>query len=340
MDTGNNNARLMLFLIDWLKDRSAVSPYRQELIALDWRSPFEFYGYLVRVLEKLANEKAAIKGGYSEDEKSWLYYIISLIRLKQGDLADSEMLLRKAVLASNNESWPYFLSISKLEQVQRKRLASLRKKAKRVEYQAGIKRFSQTIKKDHTIKKERLEKLAPLIAKLKLNSITPGDKREILEEIMEIVKVNEAVLVGLAYYSAMNEEWDLALKYARAFLEVEGRENAGRLSIGLLEPCILNHMGRKDEAIQRLKVFSGQTKNQWYRYIARCLLGEETEQSIVQRAGESPEYLITAHCALGFWAEGSGENKKALKHYKEALGSYMDDWLEYEFTLERIKKLK
>ena len=46
------------------------------------------------------------------------------------------------------------------------------------------------------------------------------------------------------------------------------------------------------------------------------------------------------HCALGFWAEGAGENKKALKHYKEALGSYMDDWLEYEFTMERIKKLK
>ncbi|MBT8357322.1 MAG: trypsin-like peptidase domain-containing protein, partial [Deltaproteobacteria bacterium] len=340
MDTENNNARLMLFLIDWIKGRSTVSPYRSGLIALDWRSPFEFYGYLAKVLEKLIDEGSAIRGGYSEDEKSWLYYIISLIRIKQGGLADSERLLQKAVLASNNESWPYFLSISKLEQVQRKRLASLRKKAKRVEYQAGIKRFSQTIKKDHAIKKERLEKLAPLIAKLKLNSITPGDKQEILEEIMEIVKINEAVLVGLAYYSAMNEEWDLALKYARAFLEVEGRENVGRLSIGLLEPCILNKIGRTDEAIERLKVFSGQIKNQWYRHITRCLLGEETEQSIVQRAGESPEYLIAAHFTLGFWAEGSGENKKALKHYKEALGSYMDDWLEYEFTIERIKKLK
>lgn len=340
IDTGNNNARLMLFLIDWLKGRSAVSPYRQELIDLDWRSPFEFYGYLVQVLERLVNEKSAVKGGYSEDEKSWLYYIISLIRIKQGDLAESEMLLRKAVLASNNESWPFFLSISKLEQVQRQRLASLRKKAKRIEYKFGINRFSQTIKKDYISKRERLEKLAPLIAKLKLNSITPGDKREVLEEIIEIVKINEGILVGLAYYSAMNEEWDLALKYARAFLEIEGRENAGRLSAGLLESCILNKIGRKDEAIERLKVFSVQTKNQWYRHIARCLLGEESEQSIVERAGESPEYLITAHCALGFWAEGSGENKKALKHYKEALGSYMDDWLEYEFTMERIKKLK
>jgi len=340
MDTENNNARLMLFLIDWLKGRSAVSLYRQELLALDWRSPFEFYGYLVQVLERLVDERSAVRGGYSEDEKSWLYYTVGLIRIKQGDLSDSERLLRKAVLASNNESWPLFLSISKLEQVQRQRLASLRKKTKRIEYQAVINRFSQTIKKEYTIKKEQLEKLAPLVAKLKVNSIIPADKREILKEIMEIVKINEAILVGLAYYSAMDEEWDLALKYARAFLQVEGRENAGRLSLGLLEPCILNKIGRKDEAIERLKVFSGQIKNQWYRHIARSLLGEETEESIVQKAGERPEYLITAHCALGFWAEGAGENKKALKHYKEALGSYMDDWLEYVFTMERIKKLK
>ena len=340
MDTGNNDARFMLFLIDWLKGRSVMSHYRQELMSLDWRSPFEFYGYLTRVLEKLVDEGSAVKGGYSGDEKSWLYYMISLIRIKQGDLADSERLLRNAVLSANSESWPFFLSISKLEQVQRQRLSSLEKKTKRIEYQAGIRRFSQTIKKDYMSKRERLEKLAPLVTRLKENLITPKNKREILKDIMEIVKINEAILVGLAYYSAMNEEWDLALQYARGFLEVKGRENAGRLSVSLLEPCILNNIGRKDEAIERLKAFSGQTQNQWYRHIARSLLGEETEQSIVQRAGESPEYLITAHCALGFWSEGAGKNKKALKHYKEALGSYMDDWLEYEFTMERIKKLK
>ncbi|MDY6789934.1 MAG: trypsin-like peptidase domain-containing protein [Thermodesulfobacteriota bacterium] len=340
MDSENNQARWMLFLIDWMENRSTVSLYRQELIALDWRSPFEFYGYLVQVLERLIDEASAVRGGYSEDEKSWLYYILSLVRLNQGNLEDSETLLRKAVLVANNDSWPYLLSISRLEQVQKQRLASLKRKTKRTGYLSDTKKFSQTIKKDYLLKKERLEKLAPLVSRLKANSITPGDKREILEKIMEIVKVNDAILVGMAYYSAMSEEWELALKYARAFLEVGGRENAGRLSVGLLEPCILNHMGRKDEAMKRLKVLSVQTNNHWYRHIAKCLLGEETEQSIVKRTGESPEYMLTAHCALGFWAEGIGENKKALKHYKEALGSYMDDWLEYEFTVERIKKLK
>jgi S1-C subfamily serine protease len=340
MDTENNSARLMLYLIDWLNGQSAKSSYRQELTDLDWRSPFEFYGYLVQVLDKIVDEEVAIRGGYSGDEKSWLYYIVSQIHIKRGDLAASEILLRKAVLAPNNESWPFFLSLSKLGKIQKQKLEVLQKKKKRIKYLADIKSFYRKIKQDSIFKKEQLEKLAPLIAKFKLSSVNPGEKREILEKIMETVKINKAGLVGLAYYSAMNEEWNFALKYARAFLDVKGRENAGRLSVGLLEACILNKIGRKDEAVEKLKVFSNQIKNQWYQYIAKCLLGENTVQSLVQRAGESPEYLITAHCALGFWAEGANENKKALKHYKEALGSYMDDWLEYQFTVERIKKLQ
>jgi tetratricopeptide (TPR) repeat protein len=63
IDKENNNARLMLFLIDWLKGRSAVSLYRQELLSLDWRSPLEFYGYLVQVLERLVDERSAVRGG-------------------------------------------------------------------------------------------------------------------------------------------------------------------------------------------------------------------------------------------------------------------------------------
>jgi hypothetical protein len=43
---------------------------------------------------------------------------------------------------------------------------------------------------------------------------------------------------------------------------------------------------------------------------------------------------------MGFWDEGSGDQKKAARYYKEAMGSFLDDWLEYDFVRERIKKLK
>ena len=37
MDEENNLARFMLFLIDWLTDRSAASPHGRDLLTLDWR---------------------------------------------------------------------------------------------------------------------------------------------------------------------------------------------------------------------------------------------------------------------------------------------------------------
>jgi uncharacterized radical SAM superfamily Fe-S cluster-containing enzyme len=60
----------------------------------------------------------------------------------------------------------------------------------------------------------------------------------------------------------------------------------------------------------------------------------------VAKAGESPEYVLTSHVAMGFWAEGSRDKNKAMDHYREALGSYMDDMIEYAFAVERIKRLR
>jgi S1-C subfamily serine protease len=58
------------------------------------------------------------------------------------------------------------------------------------------------------------------------------------------------------------------------------------------------------------------------------------------KAGESPEYVLTGRIALALWAEGSGNKNKAIDHYREALGSYMDDMIEYVFAVERIKRLR
>jgi hypothetical protein len=340
LDDENDHARLMLFFIDWLSGESSVSPYRQQLLALDWRSSSEFFGHLVRVLEGLVNQKSALKGGYSESERSWLHYVASLILSKQGDLVSSESLSRKAVLAADIDDWVFFLSLSWLEQIQRQRLASLRNTNEMAEYQAEIETFSQTVQKSQSAKAKRQAELAPLITKLQQDSISPGEKQAVLEKILESNKTNGKILVALVYYGAMNESWDQALEYARAFLEIDGRENAGRLSIGLLQSEILHNIGRKKEAKAGLERYNRQTQDPWYRAIGESLLAGRTEKSLTEKAVESPKYLITAHTALGFWAEGSRDKKKAVKHYKEALGSYMDDMLEYEFAKERIKRLK
>ena len=70
------------------------------------------------------------------------------------------------------------------------------------------------------------------------------------------------------------------------------------------------------------------------------MLGKKTEEALKIQAGESPEHLVTGHSALGFWAEGSKNKEEAIKHYKEALASFLDNWPDYLFAKERLIQLK
>jgi S1-C subfamily serine protease len=340
MDPENNWARLMLFIIDWLEERSAVNPHRQELLSLDWRSPAESVGYLVRVLEGVVDEESALKGWDTEGERSWLHYVVGLIRAKRGRWADSERLLREAVLSAEAEAWESFLARAELEKVQKRRLDSLRDKTRRAEYQTEMEAFDESVKREQAAREGRKGKLAELEGRLEEDSASPEDKREMLETIRQIVPENADLVLNLAFYSAMEEAWEKALEYARNFLKREGRENAGRLKVGLLEAEILHHMGNQEGARTALEAYGRRTKDPWYQFVSGCLLGKKPEDSLKKAAGESPEKLLTAYTALGFWAEGSGEKERAIEYYKVALESLMDDWLEFDFARERIKSLR
>jgi S1-C subfamily serine protease len=247
IDNENDKAKLMLFIIDWLSAKPHISTYRQELLALDWRSPTEFLGHLVRVLEGMVDEESALKGGYTEGEESWLHYVVGLIRAKRGNLADSEDLLKKAVLAAEVDDWLFFLALAELEKVQNQRSAALQNKPQGSEYRTEIQGLAKTIEENRAAKLEQRTRLAPLLSQLKQESISPEDKQNVLEKILENDPKNGDILLGLTFYSAINEEWKLSLEYAQTFLKIKGRENAGRLSVGLLEAEILHNLGRKEE---------------------------------------------------------------------------------------------
>ena len=164
----------MLYIIDWLTGKTHVSPHLQKLLTLDWRSSDEFLGYLVRVLEGLVDEKLALKGGYTKGEKSWLHYVVSLIREKQGNLSDSEELLKEAVLMADIDDWVFFLAFARLGRIQKQRMLSLKNKVARADYQGEMEAFAQNVREDHNDKKKRQAGLAPLIAWLKQESVSPG----------------------------------------------------------------------------------------------------------------------------------------------------------------------
>ena len=340
MDPENNLARLMLFIINWQAGRSSVDSYRQELRALDWRSPAEFLGYLSRVLDGAVDEDTALKGAESESEKSWLQYIVGLMRAKRGEWVESEKALREAVLAADPDSWGFFLCRAKLEQIQKMRLDSLQTDVNWTEYHDGIEAFGKSVQRGLRAKERRKSELDKLKVRLEKTSARPEDKRKVLEKIRKIVPDNRDVLVGLAFCSSMEEEWTQALEYTRTFLKKEGRQNAGRLSAGLLEAGILHYIGRQEESRAVLESYARRTRDSWYRAVSESLLGKRDEESLKKEAEKSPEYLVILHTALGFWAEGSGNKEIAIEHYKEALESFLDTWVEFDFARERIKALR
>ena len=250
------------------------------------------------------------------------------------------MLFKQVALTTGRESWQHFLALSKLGQLRQLRTAVLADPADRRQYQYDLDQFAAMLAEARGEMLQRQARLAPLRARLSQNSLDVEAKRTLLKQILEIDPDDDALRVELAFYCAAAAEWDEALQYADKFMALNGRESAGRLRVGLLAPEVLNAAGRSEEARTALESYLGTIKDGWYRFIAECLLEPAKETSLAEKAAESPEYMLTGHAALGFWAESAGNKKKAIEYYREALGSYMDDMVEYGFAAERIKRLR
>jgi tetratricopeptide (TPR) repeat protein len=190
------------------------------------------------------------------------------------------------------------------------------------------------------MKKKRREGLAPLWASLADGPVPLEEKRELMEKTLELDPENRMVMASLAYTAAALGDWPESLAYLRRVLATEGRQNAARMSLGLLEAGILHFQNHEEEARARLAEYSRRTRDPWFLAIADHLMGRQTEEDLRSQASVGSQNVITAFTAMGFWAEGSKDKTKALRFYQEALGSFLDDWLEYDFVRERIKRLK
>ena len=266
--------------------------------------------------------------------------MLGYLKSKAQALEKAESLLKEAVLASDPEGWEYFLARAKLEEIQKKKAASFSSDIRWRAYQQEIEAFQALIDQELEKRKADKEKLTALESVLEAGSADPDAIMESLEKLREITPENRKLLVALSYYSAIRGAWDQSLEYARSFLSKESRESAGRLGLGMLEACLLGYLGRQEEAQAVLQRFHRRTRDPWYRTICETLQGKQTEEALKETAGESPEQLLTGHAVLGFWAEASGNKKNAIEHYKKALESFLDTWIEFDFSGERLKRLR
>ena len=339
MDSTNDLALFMLYLLDWIELRPGKDAYREQLLSLDWRSAHEFYGYLTRILEGQASIPGGPQGGYTPHEKSWLNYIEGLMARKRGAPIDAEASLQAAVLTADGNSWVYYLALSSLDQVREQRMALLTA-ADRKAYIAAIADFEHRHIAARKKRLENREDLVVLTAKFNQKSNPLEERGRLLQQLRRLDPENQDLVAFQVFLDLMTESWDQALDNARTYLAFQGRESRGRLQIGLLVPEILHKLGKPDEAQKALEQFQKQTVNAWYRNIAATLEGRMGESALLNAAAGNPERVLTARTALGFWAEGSGDQNRAVSNYREALGSYMDEMLEYEFAVRRIQSLR
>jgi tetratricopeptide (TPR) repeat protein len=340
MDPEDHQARLMLALLDWQAGSKNETPYHRELAAADWRSPAEFQGYLLQVLEGRVELPAALDAWTSSAEKSWLHYIGGLVRQRQGDPVEAERLVEQAVLSADPEGWEFLPARARLEEMRKQRRAALQAPDQWAAYTAHTLQFDRRVKESLDGRKKRQEALAPLWALLADNDADAEDKAAALVRLVELDPENRAIRGILAYAAAGADAFPEALEHLRAYLAVEGRQTGMRMGLGLLEAGILRHQGDEAAAGECLARYAREIRDPWFLAVCDYLGGRLSEDALRRQAGDGPENVLTAFSAAGFWAEGAKDKKSAIRFYREALGSFLDHWVEYEFVRERVKRLK
>lgn len=340
LDPEDYQARWMMVLTDWLTGSQEGRIYRRELAEADWKSPGEFQGYLLQVLEARVSPETSLAGWISPSEKSWLYTVSGLLMLRQGNADEGQRLLEQAVLSADPDGWELFIARSQLERARKQQRTGLVNPEQLAEHADRSETFDRTAQRSWQISKARQEETAPLWAKLASGELSLDDKRGTLPKILTLEPENRLLLGMLGFADAAAGAFPEALDRIRPFLGAGSRPNAMRMSLSLLEAGVLRHLGREDEAKACLLDFSRRSRDPWFAAVADYLLEQITEEELRRQAREIPEHVITGFAAAGFWAEGSQDPKTAMRFYRDALGSFLDNWIEYDFVRERIKHVR
>jgi S1-C subfamily serine protease len=338
MNPDNQPALFLRYLAQWLGAGDIDPVLKENLLALDWRSPHEFLGYLTRILEMREPIRRALSGGYSSLEKAWLHYVAALLDIREGDLAKAARLLHQAARYVPAEEWLQYLILAQLEHSQKGLADPLPSEAARADHQRQTEAMLQALRSDIDARTQ-LEG-APQGAALEVVAEGAAQAITQLGALLEAEPDRVEVLVPMAYAYMLEQEIEDALAATRRYLAIEGRENSGKLSLGLLEGILVAALGKQPAAEALLSEFAGHVGDAWYRDIARCLLGEISAETLVLQAQNLPEYILTGHTALGLWAQVQGDVAGALVNFEAALASYLDARIEFIFARARVEKLR
>ena len=324
MDPSDERARFMIYLVDGSSATPVEEDVRLSLLSLEWHSPFEFFAYLVQVLEKKIPATEAVTGGESRLETAWLNYAAGLLRERQNDRQAAGEHFAKACLEGWKDPWLQALALAGLRDL----------------FGKPPDEFIERLAAAEVPEKERRQAVEQRRTMLRSLGYDSALRRKLLEEIYAIDESDQSVLLELVFTYAAQSAWQEALECCRKRQQPSGRESARTLTLGWLEPVLLARSGHVDDAEPLLTAYVEKTRDPWHADVGRCLLGRLAPEDLFRSAGNRPELLLSGHTALGLWREAQGEPEVALRHYKESLSTYLDDWPHYFFSLARMQQLR
>lgn len=337
MDPDNYQLRFMLALIDWIAGHSPEGSYHQEIAEADWRSPGEFQGYLLQLLQGSAEDPSWANAWATSSERSWVYYVVGWLRAREGKLMEAETLFETSALSADPEGWELVLAKAKLDDIRKQRRSVLRTPGEQTMNATRMQSFDRQLQEAIQANRKRQEEAAVLAAKLAGADL--DEKLSGLQAISALEPSNRALLGALAYANAAAERFQPALMHLRAYIGTGVRPTAMRLSLGLLEAGILNYQQERQAAEAALTQYTAGTRDTFFLSIGDYLSGRITEESLRRQAGDRPENILVACAAAGFWAEAK-DKSLAMRFYREGVGSFLDDWVEFDFIRERLMRLK
>jgi len=333
----NINSRLMLYIIDWIRDGNYNDSFTKSLFEMDWHIENEYLGYLAGVLHDKKRMSPDMIEYENLSEKSWRLFIEGLVSEKNNEMDLAQKSFKESILTAHYNDWVYYLSFSRLNQIQQNLISYMEDKKK---FQKEIKDFHVKAKKNKEATNEHANKLKNLISEYESKKMDDEQRVALHNKLAELAPENRSVLGKIAFFHATIGDWQKSIEIIEHYFEQPTRQTSLSLSLGLLKGQLLKLMGKEKQADAFLKEFSKSIKAPWYRIIIKHLIGKPNEKELIKLAGNRPEKLITLHTALGLRAEGRKDKQTAAHHYREALSSYLDDWNEYHLALGRIETIR
>ena len=336
---GDGQSKFIAYLCDRESGQADHNPWRKELLELNWRSSDEFFGYLVKILEKSINGREVLDSGENLMEQVLLLYATALSGSDHMTAKNKQELLRNALDKVENTS-NFSLLI-------RSELNKYKKYEERIDTNKQISKNSKSKGAKSVDSTQQQHEIIRELAILIHQSDEIKDQQEKNARFMTIwrkTKKNDIELRELSatfsFHLASDGDWTNSLAIADDYLTLSGRESANRLGMELFRGQLLMAAGRPEESNQALRSFADHVSDPWYRNIALVLLGQMEQETLQSQALLSPELLLTLNVALGFQAETIGQQEAAINYYSLALESYLNTWLEYDFAISRIRWLR